>query len=153
MDAKIRITNFTDPACPFAYSAEPHLFKLRWTYGDQLDWVTRMVGLSERPEDYVAKGFTPEKQAESLAKLAKEHGMPIDASEQSRMMATIKACRAYVAARMHVPEHADALLRRLRIHRFSGELIDEPRVIAAAAAEAGIDDDALARWVHEAEVE
>src|SRR4051812_19374423 len=153
MPAPIRITNFTDPACPFAFSAEPHLWKLRWTFGDQIDWTTRMVGLSERPEDYLEKGFTPEKQAESLTRLAREHGMPIDAKQQSRMIATLPACRAFVAARMHAPDRADALLRRLRIHRFSGELIDEATVIAAAATEARIDADALARWVHEPAVE
>jgi predicted DsbA family dithiol-disulfide isomerase len=151
--AAIEITNFTDPACPFAYSAEPHRLRLRWTHGDQLTWKTRMVGLSERPEDYLEKGFTPEKQAASLAKLAGEHGMPIDAREQPRMVGTIVACRAIVAARVHAPEQHEALLRRLRVHRFAGDLIDEPEVIARAAEEARIDPRALARWMAEPEVE
>ena len=29
---------FTDPACPFAFSAEPARRRLRWHYGDQLRW-------------------------------------------------------------------------------------------------------------------
>jgi predicted DsbA family dithiol-disulfide isomerase len=153
MAAAIEITNFTDPACPFAYSAEPHRLRLAWTYGDQIAWVTRLVGLSEKPEDYIEKGFTPEKQATSLAKLAAEHGMPVDAGEQPRMTATIVACRAVVAARLHAPERADALLRRLRIHRFSGELIDEQPVIDSAAEEAGLDPAQLALWTAEPQVE
>src|SRR5215207_3832185 len=153
MPAAIHITNFTDPACPFAYSAEPHLWRLRWTYGDQLAWSTRMVGLSESPDEYFAKGFTPEKQAASLAEIAREHGMPIDSVQQSRMIATLPACRAFVAARVHAPEKADALLRRLRIHRFSGELLDERPVIEAAAAEAGIPSGELASWTSDPAVE
>lgn len=151
--AVLEIVNFTDPACPFAFSAEPHRFRLRWMYGDQLAWRTRVVGLSERPEDYLDKGFTPDKQASSLRRLQREHGMPIDAREQPRMMATVVACRAVVAARLRAPEHEERLLRRLRIHRFAGELIDEPDVIAAAAIESGLDPDALARWSGEPDVE
>src|SRR3712207_6919807 len=41
--------------------------RLRWLYGDQLEWTARMVVLSERPEDYLDKGFTPEKQAAGMA--------------------------------------------------------------------------------------
>ena len=32
----IEITHFTDPACPFAFSAEPVRQALRWNYGDGL---------------------------------------------------------------------------------------------------------------------
>ena len=34
----VDITLFTDPACPFAFSAEPVRQRLRWHYGDQLRW-------------------------------------------------------------------------------------------------------------------
>jgi predicted DsbA family dithiol-disulfide isomerase len=153
MAPAIEITNFTDPACPFAYSAEPHRLKLIWTYGEQLAWKTRMVVLSESPDEYLAKGFTPAKQATALAKLADEHGMPVDAREQPRMMATVVACRAVVAAQLHAPEQHLPLLRRLRILRFSGELIDEPAVIARAARDVGIDPARLERWTAEPEVE
>ena len=149
----LEITNFTDPACPFAFSAEPHRFRLRWLFDDQIAWRNRMVGLSERPEDYLERGFTPAKQAESLARLAREHGMPMDTREQPRMMATVVACRAVVATRLYCPGREDALLRRLRILRFSGELIDEPEVIARAAREAGVDPRALERWMQRAAVE
>jgi predicted DsbA family dithiol-disulfide isomerase len=149
----LELQNFTDPACPFAFSAEPARFRLRWLYGDQLAWRTRMVGLSEHPEDYVEKGSTPEKQAASFHKLQQRYGMPIDSREQPRMMATVVACRAVVAARVHAAEHADALLRRLRIHHFAGELIDEPDLIAKAARESGLDPAQLDRWVEDPDVE
>ena len=31
------VTLFTDPACPFAFSAEPVRRQLQWHYGDQLE--------------------------------------------------------------------------------------------------------------------
>ena len=41
--AALRITEFTDPACPFAFSAEPVRLRLRWHYGDALRWRTTMI--------------------------------------------------------------------------------------------------------------
>ena len=43
----IDVTHFTDPGCPWAYSASPALAVLRWRYGDQLDW--RLVTDRARP--------------------------------------------------------------------------------------------------------
>ncbi len=105
-----------------------------------------MVGLSASPEEYLDKGFTPEKQAEAFKRIAHAHGMPIDTSVRPRMTATIPACSAVIAARLHAPERERALLRRLRVHHFTGALIDEPRTIAAAALEAGLDPIELAEW-------
>src|SRR3954471_19270403 len=133
------VRDFTDPACPFAFSAEPARLKLRWLYGDQIEWRPRMVVLSESPRDYEAKGFTPERQQQALAEIQRKYGMPIDTSRRPRMMATVHACRAVVAARLRAPLKEEALLRRLRIHAMSGDLIDEPGVIALAAREAGIE--------------
>src|SRR3954468_14121748 len=139
------INHFTAPACPFAFSAEPARLKLRWLYGDQIEWRPRMVVLSESPRDYEAKGFTPEFQEQALAMIRARYGMPIDLRRRPRMMATVHACRAVVAARLRAPDRERALLRRLRIHAMAGELIDEPGVIARAAREAGIDPMTLFR--------
>jgi predicted DsbA family dithiol-disulfide isomerase len=143
--ASITIREFTDPACPFAFSAEPARLRLRWLYGDQIDWQPRMVVLSESPEDYVAKGFTPERQAGALEAIQRLYGMPIDSRPRPRMMATVHACRAVVAARLRDPSRAGALLRRLRIRAMAGDMIDEPGTIALCAREAGLDPMALFR--------
>ena len=139
MAASLVIRDFTDPACPFAFSAEPARLKLGWLYGDQIEWQPRMVVLSESPRDYEAKGFTVERQEQALASIQAKYGMPIDLRRRARMMATVHACRAVVAARLRAPDREQALLRRLRIHAMGGELIDEPGVIARCAREAGID--------------
>jgi predicted DsbA family dithiol-disulfide isomerase len=137
--ASLLITEFTDPACPFAFSAEPARMRLRWLYGEQIEWRQRMVVLSESPADYVARGFTPERQEEALKMIRRRYGMPIDTRRRPRMMVTVHACRAVVAARLRAPDRSSALLRRLRIHAMAGELIDEPGVIARAAREARIE--------------
>jgi predicted DsbA family dithiol-disulfide isomerase len=137
--ASLTIREFTDPACPFAFSAEPGRLKLTWLYGDEIEWRPRMVVLSQSPDDYIAKGFTPELQAEALESIQRRYGMPIDTRRRPRMVATVHACRAVVAARLHAPDRERALLRRLRVHAMAGEPIDDPGVIALCAREAGIE--------------
>jgi len=146
------ITDFTDPGCPFAFSAEPIRLRLAWIYGEQIDWRTRMVGLAESPATYEDSGFTVERLSKSLAHLSSEYHMPMDTSLRPRMAATLPACRAVVAARLHAPEREHALLRRLRVRTFSGELLDAPETIAAAAVDAGIDPAELAGWAESSEV-
>ena len=124
--ADVCITEYTDPGCPWAYSAEPFRRRLSWLYGDALEWRVRMVGLAESPDEYVERGFTPERQSRAFATIARDHGMPIDTSVRPRMAATMPACRAVVAARLHAPERMRALLRRLRVRHFAGDLLDEP---------------------------
>jgi predicted DsbA family dithiol-disulfide isomerase len=144
--ATVTITDFTDPGCPFAFSAEPIRLHLAWIYGDQIEWRPRMVGLSETAAAYENHGFTVERQSKAFAHLSSEYHMPIDTSLRPRMAATMPACRAFVAARLNVPDRADALLRRLRVRTFSGELLDAPETVAAAATDAGIDPTELAQW-------
>ena len=144
--AIVQITDFTDPGCPWAYSAEPFRRRLQWLYGDELTWCRRMVVLSQDPQEYLDKGFTPEKMASGMATIAREHGMPIDTAPRPRMHATAPACRAVVAARLHAPEAEEAVLRAFRVRAMSGELLDEPSTVRGAAADAGLDPDELDRW-------
>jgi predicted DsbA family dithiol-disulfide isomerase len=150
--AAVCITEFTDPACPFAYSAEPVRARLRWLYGEHIDFEARMVVLTESPQDYLDRGFTPDKQAESFRRLAREYGMPIDTRERPRMAASLPACRAVVAASIH-SDRGWFLLRALRVRHFSGELLDDPSTIAGAAGDAGIDTAALDEWARDDVVE
>jgi predicted DsbA family dithiol-disulfide isomerase len=144
---------FTDPSCPWAYSAEPVRQRLRWLFGDQLDLRPRMIVLSEDTSAMEARGFTPERLAAGFAQIQAAHGMPIAVAPRPRLAPSVHACRAVVAARLHAPEAEEALLRRLRIATMSGALLDEPAVIARAATEAGLDADALAGWIEDPAVE
>jgi predicted DsbA family dithiol-disulfide isomerase len=151
--ADVCITEYTDPGCPWAYSAEPFRRRLSWLYGDALEWKVRMVGLAQSPDEYVGRGFTPERQAQAFASIARDHGMPIDTSVRPRMAATLPACRAVVAARLYAPDRMRALLRCLRVRHFSGALLDDPATIEGAARDAGIDPAELERWSSGADVE
>ncbi len=153
MAAEVRITEYTDPGCPWAWSAEPFRRRLQWLYGDSIEWRERMVGLSESQKDYEDKGFTTDKQSSAFAKIAEEHGMPIDTSERPRMAATLPACRAVVATQLNAPERARQLLRCLRVQHFSGALLDERETIHSAASQAELDPAELARWMEEERTE
>jgi predicted DsbA family dithiol-disulfide isomerase len=144
--AAVCITKFTDPACPWAWSAEPFRWRLAWLYGNALDWRLRMVVLSERAQDNVDRGFTPDMLAESSGQIARDHRMPIDARLKPRVPATLPACRAVVAARVHAPDRAQRLFRALQIRNFAGELFDEQETIDGAARDAGIEPEELFEW-------
>jgi 2-hydroxychromene-2-carboxylate isomerase len=141
----LEITHFTDPACPFAFSAEPVRLRLRWHYGDQLAWRTRMIVLTLEPGE-------AEKLAQGAPRLQRRHGMPIDPAPYPRPASSEPACRAVVAAQLHAPEHAEALLRRLRVRVMTGGLLDDPELLAAAARDAGLDPARLTAWCDTDEV-
>lgn len=147
------VTEFTDPGCPWAWSAEPFRRRLQWLYDGKLDWSRRMVVLADSGEEYEAKGFTTDAQAHALARIAREHGMPIDTSVRPRMAATAPACRAVVAARVHAPHAEDALLRSFRVRCFAGQLLDEPDTLRDAADDAGLDAAQLRAWMDDDEVQ
>jgi predicted DsbA family dithiol-disulfide isomerase len=136
----LAITLFTDPACPFAFSAEPQRLRLRWHYGEGLEWRTRMIVLTREEGE-------AEKLAEGAPGLQRRFGMPIDPAPYPRPVSSEPACRAAVAARLNAPEREQALLRALRVRTMAGGLLDDPGLIDAAAADAGIDPGELAVWV------
>jgi predicted DsbA family dithiol-disulfide isomerase len=141
----LEITHFTDPACPFAFSAEPARFRLRWHYGDALAWTTRMIVLTREPGE-------AERLAEGAPNLQRRFGMPIDPAPYPRPASSEPACRAVVAARLNAPEAAETLLRRLRVRTMLGGLLDDPALIAAAARDAGLDPERLKAWCQSEEV-
>src|SRR3954469_15660052 len=130
---------FTDPACPFAFSAEPARLRLRWHYGDGLRWRTTMIVLTREPGE-------ADKLAEGAPGLQRRYGMPIDPRPYARPASSEPACRAFFAARLHAPERAEALLRRLRVRVMQNGLLDDPVLIATAARDAGLDPEELSAW-------
>jgi predicted DsbA family dithiol-disulfide isomerase len=151
--AELTITEYTDPGCPFAWSAEPARWRLHWLYGDQLDWQVRMVGLAEDGGVYEGKGFTAERMSDSFRHLAAQYHMPMDTTVRPRMAGTVAACRAVVAVRRHRPDLEWRMLRELRVLHFSGELLDEPSTLTAAAERIGIEPGDLETWLGEPETE
>ena len=146
----VHIDEFTDPICPWAWSAEPFRRRLRWLYDGAISWTPRMVVLADSPEEQEEKGFTPERLAASSRRISREHHMPIDTRVRDYVPGSAAACRAVVAVREHAePQRAHTFLRELRVHYFRGEQIDRPQAIASAARDAGVDPGELETWVAE----
>lgn len=138
----LAVTHWTDPACPFAFSAEPVWWRLRWHYGDRLAWTVRMIALTLEPGE-------AERLAEGAPNLQRIHGMPIDPAPYPRPASSEPACRAVVAVREHEPGRVHAFLRQLRVRVMTGGLVDDPELILAAAHAAGVEASVLDRDVDE----
>jgi predicted DsbA family dithiol-disulfide isomerase len=148
--ALLHIDHFTDPGCPFGFSAEPDFVGLRWFYGDQISMDTRMVVLSETVADYEKKGITPEMIQPGAKRLASMYGMPLNLELKPRLIATRNACLAFVAVREHQPERAERFLRALRVEYHSEKvLIDEPENLFSIAQSVGLDRAQLEAWMAE----
>jgi 2-hydroxychromene-2-carboxylate isomerase len=131
----IAVTHFTDPGCPFAYSASPALAVLRWRYGDQLDWRLVTIGLAEDPQRYLDAGYTPTRSTIGQQSYFKRFGMPLLMEPRARVTATSRACRAIVATRRLYPGREDEVLRALQLAWFTTPLLlDEDSDIAQALA-------------------
>lgn len=152
-DTCVRITEFTDPTCPWAYSAEPSRHRISWLYEGRIEWAPRMVVLADTREDQLQRGLTPSGLADRVKTIAAEHRMPIDTRPKPYVPPSRDACRLIVAARVHSDRNTlRRALRSLRIRNFSGEMLDDPATIRAAAADAGIGDE-LEQWLADPEVE
>ena len=129
----ISVTYFTDPGCPWAYSASPALAVLRWRYGDQLDWRLATIGLTESADQYVRRGYSPVRSARGYLTFRRRCGMPFATEPRPRVAATGRACRAIVATRMHHPDREYAVFRALQFGWFTTPLVlDEDEDIVRA---------------------
>ena len=122
----IAVTHFSDPGCPWAYSASPAHAVLRWRYRDQLQWRLVVIGLTEQADQYVRRGYTPAGSARGYLRFRKR-GMPFATQPRARVSATGLACRAIVATRLQAPEYELAVFRALQFAWFTTPLIlDDP---------------------------
>ncbi len=141
----VDVIHFTDPGCPWAYSAEPDLTALRYRYGAGLRWRRVMIGLAETHEQYDARGYRPEKSASSRTSFARRFGMPFRFEARSRNLGTGLPCRAVKAAELQDDDLAEALLRALRFGYFATPLMmdTEDGIRTQAETVSGLDVDRL----------
>jgi len=129
----VKVVHFTDPACPYAYSASPAFAVLRWRYREQLDWRIVTIGLSEDPQRYIDAGYTPTRTALGNLHAFARHGMPFLYEPRARLTASARACRAIVATRLRQPGREHDVLRALQLATFTTTLLlDEDAGIEAA---------------------
>lgn len=143
-DPVISVTHFSDPGCPWAWSASPAHALLRWRFGDQLDWRLVLIGLAETPERYERSGYTPVRSAQGYARF-RRYGMVFGGQPRARMTATGRACRAVVATRLAHPERELAAFRALQVAQFTTTLLldedDDLRTVLRGVE--GVDTDAI----------
>jgi len=98
----IDVIHFSDPGCPWAYSASPAHSTLRWRYADGLRWTLVTIGLTEDAGVYAARGYTATRSAIGYTTF-RRFGMPFQITPKPRLSATSQACRAVVATRLIAP--------------------------------------------------
>jgi predicted DsbA family dithiol-disulfide isomerase len=144
MSRTVDVTLYNDPACPWAYSAIPALRVLDWRYGDQLRWRLVLIGLTEDPAQYVARGYTPLRGA--LGQLQfRRYGMPFAPQPKGRVSATARACRAVVAARLDRAGDEWRVFRALQLANFTTPLLldEDGQLAAALQVVPGLDAEAI----------
>jgi predicted DsbA family dithiol-disulfide isomerase len=142
--AKIEVAYFSDPGCPWAYSVNPALAVLRWRYRDQLEWRLITIGLTERAQQYVERGYTPARSARGYMWF-RRYGMPFATEPRPRMVATARACRAIVAARLDWPGREFEVFRALQFAWFTTPLVldEDDQIAIALRSVRGLDVDAV----------
>jgi protein-disulfide isomerase-like protein with CxxC motif len=150
----IEIVHFSDPGCPWAWSASPHLSVLHWRYGDQLRWRLVMIGLTEHGGVYERRGYTAEGMARGY-RTFRRRGMPFATLPRQHVHGTWPMCRAVVAARLTVPEREWSVFRALQFAQFTTtlDLETEDGIRAALERVPGVDVDTLMEAAGSPEVE
>lgn len=149
----IHATMYTDPACPWAYSASPALHVLAWRYGEQLSWSLVVIGLTEDAQQYADRGYTPLRGA--IGQLSfRRYGMPFSPEPKARLSATARGCRAVVATRLAHPGREWDVFRALQLANFTSPLVleDDAQLRDVLAGVPGIDASAVVAALDSAEV-
>lgn len=149
----ISATLYSDPACPWAYSANPALRVLEWRYREQLSWRLVLIGLTEDASQYEARGYTPVRAA--LGQLRyRRFGMPMSPNPKVRISATARACRAVVAARIIDPGSEWRVFRAIAFANFTTSLVleDDAQLADALGSVPGIRADEIVAMLDAPEV-
>ena len=124
--APITAIHFTDPACPWAYSARPAHAPAALA----LRRPDRVAARADRAER-VGRGlrgacYTPDRLLRTQHVFGERFGMPYSFERKPRMAGTARACRAIVAAREIDPALGEAALRALQLMHFTtADLLDD----------------------------
>jgi len=144
----VRVVEYTDPWCSWAWGTEPKLRRLRWRYGDRLDWRT-VVGDLVTDRRVGRPDFDPVRAAPKTASYwsnVHEHtGQPWPVHLRWTPTLSEHGCRAVKAAEQQNDVIAAALLRAIRESCFvySAPADSVERVFALADTVPGVDVDRL----------
>jgi 2-hydroxychromene-2-carboxylate isomerase len=154
MIVSLHVTHFSDPGCPWAWSASPAIAALKWRYGDQLEWRNVMIGLTENGAVYEERGYTAAAMARGY-RTFRERGMPFATEPRDRVHGTWPMCRVVVATRRLAPEREYAVFRALQFAQFTGTgFLEDPKALHEAISWVpGIDAEAIIAAASDPETE
>ncbi|WP_157591776.1 hypothetical protein [Solirubrobacter soli] len=152
--SSLQVTHFSDPGCPWAWSASPAIAALKWRYGDQLEWRNVMIGLTETGAVYESRGYTPAGQARGYRSF-RERGMPFATEPRERVHGTWPMCRVVVATRRLAPDREYAVFRALQLAQFTTTLFleEDAQLLEAISWVPGIDAEQIVAAAHDPETE
>jgi 2-hydroxychromene-2-carboxylate isomerase len=155
MAEQIEVVHYTDPSCPWAYSAEPFMRALEWRYGDGLAWRLVTIGLREDTADLERGGTTPASRVDGWRWFSETFGMPLLTTPRARLVASGPMCRAVKAAGLQSEAAQRGMLRGVRMAWFTSlHLLDEDDAFAEVAAGVpGLDPERLIRDLRDPAVE
>lgn len=131
----VEATLYTDPGCPWAYSALPALRVLEWRFRDQLSWRLVLIGLREEASEAALRAFDPDASLARWHTFGERYGMPFATQPKPRQSGTGRGCRAVVAAGMDAPGSEWQVYRALQLAYFTTDLLlDDAESIARALA-------------------
>jgi predicted DsbA family dithiol-disulfide isomerase len=144
----VEATLYSDPVCPWAYSAHPALRVLEWRYRDGLRWRLVVIGLHETTERMLERGYDPLRSALGQTGF-RRYGMPFAPSPKERLAASARACRALVACRLHAPGSELRAYRALQLANFtSSVLLDDDDALATVLDTVdGVDGPAIVQLI------
>ncbi|OON82559.1 DsbA family protein [Streptomyces tsukubensis] len=130
----VRVTEFTDPACPWAWGSEPSFRLLRHTLSEQAEWRTVFGILFDEDDDP-----PPDPDAEArwydgfIRDVTVHTGAPYAHRLRRLTRTSWPASQAAKAAQSQGPETAERVLRRLRETTFVvGDPADSPEGVGHA---------------------
>ncbi len=119
MSSRVYVTYYTDPLCSWSWAMEPGWRRLRYAFGDQVQWRYKMGGLvadATEFEDPVNSVHRPAQWAPQWFEVAKKTGIPVDEKLwlDGAPESSYPACVAVKAVQRQGPDRAERYLRRLR---------------------------------------
>lgn len=119
----ITVEFFTDPLSPWCWQCEPITRKLRFRFGNNIEWVPRMTVLLADPDDGegVLPGFDdPDEGPHEWPREVEGPSLPVVEAlwEENPPKSSRAACQVVASARERHPAKAELLLRHLRESAF-----------------------------------
>ena len=140
---QLDILYFTDPICSTCWTIQPHLRKLKLTYGRKIRFSYIMAGLLPSWENYErGKIKTPTDVIQYWDEAAEKSGMPIDSSiwTDNPVSSSYPASIAFKAAQLQNIDKAILFLRRINeiVFMQKGDIANS-EIIKKAAYDIGLD--------------